>query len=79
MKLAAWRRREGLTQQELAARLGVSQPYVSLMERATNPRIPDHPLMAKIYLLSRGDVQPNDFYELPRLPRIEAAQRRRAA
>lgn len=65
MRLATWRKREGLTQAELAERLGCSQSQVSQMERAANPLVPGRPLMVKIFLESGGDVEPNDFFSLP--------------
>lgn len=65
MKLACWRKRQGLTQGELAARLGCSQPYVSQIERATTPIIPGPELMGRIFEATGGAVEPNDFYELP--------------
>lgn len=65
MRLAQWRIEQGWTQSDLAERLGITQPAVSYFERASNPLVPKPPLMVAIYLLSRGRVQPNDFYDLP--------------
>lgn len=76
VKLAAWRKIKGWTQEQLAEQLGVSQPYVSLMERAREPNIPGPGVMIEIYSLSDGMVQPNDFYDLPKLradAQLEAA------
>lgn len=67
MKLTAWRRKQGMTQAELADHLGCSQSYVSQMERAVEPIIPGPAIMIALFEMSCGDVQPNDFYELPRL------------
>lgn len=65
MRLADWRKAKGWTQAELARALGVTQPYVSTMERSRKPAIPGPGLMAEIYNLTAGEVGPNDFYELP--------------
>lgn len=64
MRLAEWRKAEGLTQAELAEKLGVSQPYVSAIERWPNNAIPAKLVMMKIVELSAGDVLPNDFYPI---------------
>lgn len=72
MKLVVWRRKEGLTQQELAERLGCSQSYVSQMERAADPIIPGPAIMIALYELSVGAVDPNSFYDLPDLERKAA-------
>lgn len=73
MRLVAWRKKMGWTQTQLAERLGVSQPYVSAMERAVEPAIPNASIMNLIFVLSEGAVQPNDFYALPDLDAREAA------
>lgn len=67
MRLAQWRKVKGWTQTQLADELGVSQPYVSDMERASSPSIPGPSVMIEIFILTRGAVQPNDFYDLPAL------------
>ena len=73
MRLVAWRKTMGWTQTQLAEKLGVTQPYVSSMERAVAPAIPNASVMALIFELSDGQVQPNDFYALPDLGAREAA------
>lgn len=73
MKLAGWRKKKGWTQAELADALGCSQPYVSQIERAVDPIIPGKDLLAKLYELSGGEVEPNDFYDLPNLSQQAAA------
>lgn len=65
--MASWRKKEGMTQAELADVLGCSQSYVSQMERANDPIIPGPGIMIALYTLTFGEVQPNDFYELPDL------------
>lgn len=73
MRLVAWRKKMGWTQAQLAAKLGVTQPYVSSMERAVDPAVPNPSVMIEIFTLSQGAVQPNDFYALPDLGARQAA------
>ena len=65
MQLGNWRRFEGLTQQELADRLGCIVTTVARYE--SGARIPGPAVMVQIFQLTRGAVQPNDFYDLPAL------------
>jgi transcriptional regulator with XRE-family HTH domain len=67
LKLAAWRKREGQTQDWLAAELGCSQPYISQIERVDGPIVPGPAIMIEIFRLTGGFVTPNDFYNLPSL------------
>jgi transcriptional regulator with XRE-family HTH domain len=67
VRLVDWRKQMDWTQERLASELGVTQPYVSTMERARNPAVPGPGLMIEIFVLSRGAVRPDDFYELPAL------------
>lgn len=67
MRLVDWRKRKGWTQKRLATELGVSQSYVSQMERARSPIVPTSAVMIEIFEITRGAVQPNDFYSLPDL------------
>jgi len=72
MKLADWRRRKNLTQQQLADELGCIVTTIARYE--TGLRRPDGPAMIRIYKLTEGAVQPNDFYQLPDLqPQRKAA------
>lgn len=73
MKLADWRRRKNLTQQQLADELGCIVTTIARYE--TGLRRPDGPAMIRIYQLTDGQVEPNDFYELPalRAPERKAA------
>lgn len=66
-----WRKRKRLTQGELAAALGCSQPYISQIERATHPLIPGRELMQRIFALTDGEVEANDFYDLPAMPQAQ--------
>lgn len=65
MKLAVWRKKMGWTQGRLALALDCSQPYVSQIERASDPIVPGAVLMARVFEVTDGAVQPNDFYDLP--------------
>jgi len=67
VKLAEWRRNQGIRQAGLAMALGCSQSYISQIERACEPIIPGTALMIAIYQMTGGQVQPNDFYTLPGL------------
>lgn len=73
MKLAAWRKKKCWTQAQLADSLGCSQSYVSQIERANDPIIPGKDLLARLYEISDGAVEPNDFYDLPDIKRRRAA------
>lgn len=73
MRLVAWRKKMGWTQTQLAEKLGVTQPYVSAMERAVEPAVPNTSVMKLIFEISEGQVQPNDFYALPDLGARAAA------
>lgn len=65
MKLAVWRRNQGMTQEQLAAALDCIVTTVARYEAGR--RRPDEDTMIKIFRLTDGEVQPNDFYELPDL------------
>lgn len=65
MKLAHWRRSHDMTQQELADKLGCIVTTVARYEAGR--RKPDDPTMIAIFALTEGEVQPNDFYDLPAL------------
>lgn len=70
MRLAEWRIGQGLTQSELAAKLGCDQSFISYIERANDPMIPRREFMLKIYRFTFGAVTPNDFYNLPVLEQL---------
>jgi len=65
VKLSQWRKAKGHTQAWVADRIGVHQTFISYIERATDPQIPNRDVMKAIYVLTSGSVQPNDFYDLP--------------
>lgn len=69
MKLAAWRAQENKTQEWVAEQLGVSQPYISNIERSRSPLIPGSSVIVRAYVMSDGAIMPNDWFDLPELPR----------
>lgn len=73
MKLAAWRKIKCWTQAQLADALGCSQSYVSQIERSSDPIIPGKDLLERLYEISDGAVEPNDFYDFPPIARRSAA------
>jgi len=70
MRLAEWRISEGMTQAQLADRLGCEQSFISQIERAHDPMIPRRRFMLSIFRLTFGAVTPNDFYNLPVLEQL---------
>ena len=62
-QLKAWRQEQGYSTTRLGALLGVGDATISRYERGR--RLPEPAIMVKLYVLSRGAVQPNDFYDLP--------------
>ena len=66
MKLIDWRKKEGKTQGWVASELGTDQSYISRIERSQDPIIPGPELMERIFRLTNGEVEPNDFYDVPR-------------
>lgn len=65
MKLGDWRRREAMTQPDLAIALDVTLSSVARYETGT--RMPEPDVMRRVYVVTDGSVQPNDFYDLPDL------------
>lgn len=63
MKLADWRNAAGLTQEELADKIGLTPLSIARYENGT--RVPIPTVMRQLYELSGGSVTPNDFYALP--------------
>lgn len=62
MTLAQWRQAEGLTQEELAERLGCVKPTINRYE--SGARVPEWDMMKAIYIASEGKVPPNSFFPL---------------
>lgn len=73
VRLAEWRQAEGLTQSELADRLGIKQCNVSQIERSGATQVPSRAVMRRIWILTGGAVSPNDFYDLPPIDQLELA------
>ena len=63
MQLREWRIKEGLTLSELADRIGSVVSTVVRYEKGT--RLPERDTMKSIYIVTRGEVRPDDFYGVP--------------
>ena len=59
MNLHDWRKREGLTLEQVAEKIGCSGATVSRLER--HLQTPSLALANKLRLLTEGQVTPNDF------------------
>ncbi len=70
MRLADWRIGSGRTQDMLASELRVDAATIHRWERGTRTPGRDH--LQAIFLLSEGQVEPNDFYDMPAWRRILA-------
>ena len=62
MKLQDYRKQENKTQEQVAEELGVAQSNIASWENGI--RIPTKDNMQKIIAYTKGEVQPNDFYEV---------------
>ena len=65
MKLSAWLKNNDLTQRdfrELARTFNIDVSPHTVTKWCNGQRIPRPKEMKSIYLLTRGEVQPNDFY-----------------
>jgi len=67
VKLQDWRENEGLTREQLAARLPSRPDALNVYRWETGRRLPNRGAAVEIYVLTAGAVTPNDFYELPLL------------
>lgn len=63
VKLTEWREREGWSQQRLAEALGCTVSTVWRYEQGL--RDPDSATKQRIFLVTDGEVEPNDFYPMP--------------
>lgn len=63
MKLSEWRDREGWSQQRLADKLGCTISTIWRYEQGQ--RDPDADTKRRIFLITDGAVEPNDFYPMP--------------
>ena len=70
-KLRNWRRAEGLTQAGAAERFGCARRTWNQWEQGNWIPGPGH--MIELVNLTGGQVQPNDFYALPKGSQREAA------
>jgi DNA-binding XRE family transcriptional regulator len=66
--LRQWRMSEALSQEEAAAKVGVVRKTWHQWE--AGDAIPKREAMAQLFLLTGGQVQPNDFYDLPALDSV---------
>lgn len=70
MRLAEWREAKGWSQPQLADALGCTVSTIWRYEAGL--RDPDGATKERIFLLTEGAVEPNDFYEVPRWRRAVA-------
>lgn len=70
-KLRNWRRNEGLTQADAAARLGVARRTWHQWEQGI--AIPGAAHMVELVSFTGGQVQPNDFYALTAIDAVRKA------
>lgn len=63
MQLRDWRNSKGLTLLELAEQIDSVVSTVVRYEKGT--RLPERDAMKKIYIVTDGQVCPNDFYDVP--------------
>ncbi len=71
MKLDAWAKREGLTDSELAKRLGVSQPTANRLR--SGQRRPGWDVLRRIREVTDSQVTDEDFFTVPEPPQGEDA------
>lgn len=79
MRFSEWLKQAEMKPKEAAARIGVLPTSLSrylLAPDHPNFRRPTNDVMAAIYELTGGAVQPNDFYELPEPDAAEQLSRR---
>ena len=62
--LKAWRKRQGLTLDAAAASVDTVRQVWFDWENGR--RRPSAHALERIFILTRGEVEPNDFYDLPR-------------
>lgn len=69
MRLQEWLSEEGIKREAFAADIGVTAVAVS--RYCSGARMPDRETMRRIYQLTRGAVDPNSFYDLPRIEPVQ--------
>ena len=70
-KLRQWRRERGFSQTQAVQAVGVVRRTWNIWENGNGK--PDDIFMIRLYVLTDGWITPNDFYDLPMLPRMKAA------
>lgn len=72
ISLDEWRLRQGLTHKQLGQLIGCAghMAYIYCCDPSDqNFRLPRSDRMARIYLVTNGEVRPDSFYRLPRISR----------
>ncbi len=77
MRLADWMENTGKSPGEVAAAIG-AQSRTTVHRYRSGSQVPMSRMMVKLFLFTNGQVQPNDFYELP-WDCLEAGARRSTA
>lgn len=62
MKAVDWRKQNGITLKQLSEKIDFSDGYLCDIENGK--REPSYRVMAAYLKVSRGEVQPNDFFEI---------------
>lgn len=71
MKLKDWRKANNVTLDQMAVELNVTQSTIVRWENGS--RDPDALAKQRIFIVTRGAVEPNDFYDVPRWKRALSA------
>ena len=71
IKLSDWLTRKNLSQRQLGRALGLSSGIVA---KYCAGRRPQPEVAAQIFHLTQGQVEPNDFYDIPGLSEMQAAR-----
>ena len=66
MKLKEWLTLSGTSQTDFAR--AVASPISTINRMLKGQKIPTHDLAVRIYFVTHGAVQPNDFYDLSVVP-----------
>ncbi len=67
MKLSKWLTANRTSNRDFATRIGVAPTTVRRYLGGDMPwgRLPDRASMVSIYVATRGEVTPNDFFDMP--------------
>lgn len=71
MVIGEYLKRSSISQKDFAILVGVSDQAMS--RYCSGKRIPRRDEMQRIYEVTFGEVQPNDFYDLPKLENEDVA------